>query len=292
MRPLGGRRPPTRNRRTASAAANRAVVRASQRLPSPRRVRRRLLWVLGLILIAECVVALCTSPALWVRHVRVQGAQGLTPAETRETQARVAVPPQTNLLRARTGEIAAALKRLPWVDDAVVARRPLNALEVRLKPRVAVALLTTPNGAWEIDAKGVPIRPTQAAEGLPHIEITSAWKVQPGVPIDHPGVAGALLVARETAGNRLVQMAKIEVDQNADICLNMQNEMVIRLGPVDDLPAKLALLRRICEEAPGLSAEVQTIDLRCPEAPVCIPRSAEREGSEKATASPRQRNEP
>jgi len=234
------------------------------------------------------VAALFTSPALAVRRVRVLGLSGLTAWEARETQARAAIPPHTNVLRVRVDEIAAALKRLPWVADAVVWRRLPDGLEARLTPRVPAALLTTPGGRWEIDGAGIPIRPARTAKGLPIIEMMADWKVRHGVPIAAPGVAEALFIARESVGEKPFRMAKIEVDQNADMCLNMQDNIAIRLGQADDLAAKLALVRRIYAEAPDIGTEVQVIDLRCPEAPVCIPRPPGKAAPRSAASPPGQ----
>lgn len=244
---------------------------------SPLLTRRRMrgaAWAAGLVTLIAALVFLFASPVLAVRHIVVKGLAPLTPEEASQVQEAAKLPPHTNLMRAPAGRIAASLRKLPWVADAIVSRQLPDHLVITIKARLPVTVLTTPAGRWELDGRGIPIRPAQMMATLPEIVANMNSVIEPGVAVDLPGVAGALSVVEMAKRGKPIQIAKIEVDQNADLCLNMQDSVAIRLGQVEDLPQKLTLVHRIYEEKPDIGTEVARIDLRCLDAPACLPRSA------------------
>ncbi len=68
-------------------------------------------------------------------------------------------------------------------------------------------------------------------------------------------------------------MRKITVEKNADICLNMNDGTLILMGQFEEMDAKIAQVRRIYAAAPDIGTKTDYIDLRCPQNPVCTPRT-------------------
>lgn len=276
------RTPPNNRRRTtSSSSADRYTPpppkRPAEPLLSPRRMRR-LIWTLGFSFAAGIGAGLLSSPAMVVRRVQVTGLSQLTPEEAAITRASATVPPHTNVIRARLGKTVGALCRLPWVAS-VTLHKHLGSVEFVVVPRRPVALVTSANGRWEVDSAGVAIRTARASIKLPEITIPDTSGVRAGARIDVAGVSVALSAVSLAHASKPVPITKIEVDQNADICLNMKDNVAIRLGAAEDIGAKLALVTRIYNDKPDIGSLVQSIDLRSPESPSCVPRAAAKDAS-------------
>lgn len=303
------RAPEATERARAEAGARRARQPAEARQRDQRAARAPLLTrgrlrgitgALAVVLAGILLSAALGSPLFAVRRVEVTGLAALTPEEAAQVQALAVVPARTNLFRAPSGRLARALKALPWVTDATVARRLPGRLVVRLTPRVPVATVASASGRWEVDAGGVAIRATSVAAGeanggnaaLPEISVAGPAEARPGERVDAPGVPEALKLAAEAAGAasargaKPLPIARIEVDQSAELCLNMRDSVAIRLGQADDLSTKIALVERIYQERPDIGTAVLSIDLRCPQMPACLPRQAARESSQDGTIRP------
>jgi cell division septal protein FtsQ len=246
-----------------------------------RRAGRRILWLLAIALVLVGAAVVFMSPAFYVRHVRVEGLARLTPEEAAQTQACAAVPPGTNLFRAPAKQMVVALKKLSWVADAEAFRHPPGTLEVKITPRVPVAVLSAGTGQWELDAGGVVIRSARPGLNLPEIADANSPDVRPGQLVNRTAVVEAVSAVLPEGRQKPIPVTKIEVDQNEELCLNMRDRVVIRLGQIEDLPAKLALVHRIYED-PEIGSKVEAIDLRCPEAPACVPRAAAKESPQDA----------
>jgi cell division septal protein FtsQ len=260
---------------------------------APLLTRSRLRLIIAVAVAAAtlfCVTFVTRSPLFAIRGVRVTGLDRLLPDEAAEVRAASAIPAGTNFFRMSRGRLEAAVRRVPAVAGARISRRFPNRVGVEVAPRIPVSIVTTATGRWEVDAGGVAIRPATRDQKLPEIVCAALTSVSPGRRIDAPGVAGALAAARLTSPGARVKplgIAKIEVDQSGDMCLNMCDSVAIRIGQAEQLETKLALVRRIYDERPDIGAEIESIDLRFPEAPACLPRGTtkhERESRKRAGA--------
>jgi cell division septal protein FtsQ len=190
--------------------------------------------------------------------------------------------PGVNIFRVNVDSLEATLKRVPAVAGATVARRLPNRIEVSIMPRIPVAVFDAGAERWEVDKTGVAIRPARPDAVLPEIDCMASEPVAAGQRIDAPGIGAALVAAGLTTRAKTPGIAKIAVDQNADMCLNMADSVAIRIGQSDNLETKLNLVARIYADRPGIASEVESIDLRFPEAPSCLPRGAAEAGSSSA----------
>jgi cell division protein FtsQ len=265
----------------------RARRHQKERAPLLTRSRlRTLLAGLAVSTIFACLTFVNRSPLFAIRQVRVTGLVELMPDEAGDAQAAAELPSNTNFFHLNRRQLESEIESVPAVAAARISRRFPNRVEIVVTPRRPVAILAAGAARWEVDRGGVAIRPERPGQKLPEIDCASASNVAPGQRIDVPGVAGALSAASLCAAapnGKPLGIAKIEVDQNGDMCLNMVDSVAIRFGQGDQLDTKLALVRRIYNERPDIGAEVETIDLRFPEAPACLTR-----GTAKHEREPRQ----
>lgn len=271
---IGGM-PPDWKRRSAQAA--RASQRGRQKMRS--RFWQRFRTVTTLLLIVGVFgvsgAAVLTSPALSVRRVEVTGVAPLAPEERQFVQETVQIAPGTNLLRAPAERIARALRMQPWTEEVSVSRRLPNTLEIRLTPRIPAAALETADGwRWEVDSQGRVLRTDRAALRLPVIYMATLQTAQPGQRVEHPALAAALEIVARSSGTNPLPLTKIEIDQNEELCLNMQGDVLIRLGHTEELNGKIELVKRIYAQDRAIGERVAAIDLRCPNAFSCTPRKA------------------
>lgn len=272
----GASRRSRQNVAAASAARYRLRGRGGERQPLFTRFRFRLILAAVIaVALVFCVTVVTRSPLFSIRGVRITGLESLLPEEASAARNAAAGRPGTNLFRLNRSNLEAALKRVSAVGGAQVSRRFPNALDIAITPRIPVALLTSGSERWEVDRAGVAIRPARPSVKLPEIACAAGVTVTPGRRINVPGVAGAITAALITSRCKplgTTKITKIEIDQNADMCLNMSDSVAIRIGQTDQLDTKLFLVRRIYDERPDIGAEVESIDLRFPESPACIPR--------------------
>jgi hypothetical protein len=273
----------------SSTARYKARRHAKTHAPILTRSRlRTFVACLALAALYACVTFVNRSPLFAIRHVRITGLAALLPGEAAQAQAASVIPPGTNFFHLDRKKLETALKGVPALAEARISPRFPNSVDIVVTPREPVAVLAAGELRWEVDRSGVAIRPERSAEQLPEIACSSAANVAAGQRIDVPGVAGALSAAAFCASNahgKPLSVAKIEVDQNGDMCLNMVDNVAIRIGQNDQLDTKLSLVRRIYNERPDIGAEVESIDLRFPEAPACLPRGTKKQGRDSSRAS-------
>ena len=127
---------------------------------------------------------------------------------------------------------------------------------------------------WEIDCSGTLIRPLRPGANLPLVSCAVVSDLRAGHRVDTVGLAGALKVISDCKPRGGVRITKIDVDQSGELCLNMSDNVAIRLGQEEALPTKIDYIQRIYDDKPGIGSEVASIDLRWPESPSCVLRSA------------------
>jgi cell division protein FtsQ len=269
-----------RRRDTSRVAPTKTKAKApAQPLFTPRR-QRILVSGLAVAALGSLAGIFLFSPLTYVREVRLGGVRSLQRDEADSTAAAVRVPSKTNLFRLRTAALEERLEALPWVASATVSRRFPGGLNVSITPRTPRAQLRVNGQDWEVDRAGVVIRPLRAGVALPPIVCAAPAEVRPGSIADALGVAGALKVLSECAPRGGVRIAKVDVDATGELCLNMTDNVAIRLGQEEALPTKIDYVQRIYDDNPAIGSEVQSIDLRWPESTSLVPRSTRKSGQE------------
>ena len=260
----------------AAASATRSVRDRVRRLTTwmPQTLAGRLLAAVGAILLFTGATWTTTRSALLdVDHIEVRGGAVVTAGEAVGGARLRLGQPMTSVDRAAAER---RLRRLPWVDTAIVERSFPNTVRILLTERTAAAAAAHPAGGWVLlDRSGRVLaqRPDRPA-GLPEVVGAGA-----------PPVPGASLAAARPALDVVaalpepirVQITSARLDGEAVTLQAGARE--IRIGPPTALSAKVAALGALLERIGGRSVAV--VDLRVPTAPVVVPT-----GPTAATSTP------
>jgi cell division protein FtsQ len=244
------------------------------RIADVRRIRRQVLFSLYVVLAGETVAAALTTPLLHIRQIEVSGAESLPPAEIANVLAAAKLPNGTNFLLAPVNREQARVRALPWVRSATVHRHFPYSVTVAMTLREPVAQVQTTNGIWEVDSAGLPIRSVRSemASRLPMIVWQQPTVVKPGTVFGDKTLQSALEVSRWAQKETAVHLAKIEVDQSDNICLNMKDGIPIKFGPDSELESKQTLVVNLYRRDPDIAQRIQQIDVSCPSDVACTPR--------------------
>jgi cell division protein FtsQ len=268
--------------------AQRRAVRARHRLanngqPAPRKprvseIRERRWRILVLLTLAfgfEMAAAALTSPLLGINHIQVRNMERLLPAEAATTTRATAVPAGTNLLRAPLEQIERQMRALPWVQSVKVSRQFPHGLRVQFTQRNPAVIAQIGARRYEVSSNCIPIRPARAGQAgsLPLIVMKRAFEPRFGIAIPDEALQAAINIYYDANHQQIVHIAKIEVDQNGNICLNMKDGIQIQIGQTDDLATKLKYVQRIYEQDPEVSQRMVAINLSYPNLPACTPRN-------------------
>lgn len=265
------------------------------RLPKPRRNTKRQpasplmpmlirpLLFLGMVALVALAIWSLRLPRFEARQVSVYGAQTVSAAQIASL---VPLPAHENVLlywlRQHKAAAQAVESAEPAVETAHVGIRPPGTVTVTVVERQPYALLRQGNQYWVVDRSGVPFRTVvDPIDGLACLTLPAAvpspvlgkpLSLSPSAPI---GAGFSLLAA--LASDKMATLMKIReitVDQNANLCLNMTNNLQIRLGQADQLPQKLALATAALTQDFSLAQRAAYLDFTDPDRPAWKPRSA------------------
>jgi len=244
------------------------------RIADVRRIRRQVLFSLYAVLGAELIAATFTAPFLHIRHIQVAGATPLPASEVARVLHAANLPNKTNFLLAPVNRLQTQVRALPWVRSATVHRQFPGTVTIEMTLRESVAQVQATNGRWEVDADALPIRAVRSdmASRLPLIVWQQPKAVQPGVEFGDHALQSALALSLWAQKETAVPLAKIEVDQSDNICLNMKDGIPIKFGPDSDLKSKQTLVENLYRRDPNIAQRIQEIDVSCPSDVACTPR--------------------
>ena len=251
------------------------------RTPKKRVNRKRRDWnksirrVCGVALLAELGVLLFANPHLNVTKVRINGLQTLP---TSQVFAEAPVSTRTNIFWMALHEpFAARLSRDPVIDHvsptiALPHTLVLNVVERQPFATLAVADAAGGQDYWLLDRKSVPFRQLAApAPGVPLLQ----WQddkppaLALGRPLADDRIADGFALMVLVQDKKILNVQKIKVDQNRNLCLNSTDNLQIKLGQPDDLPLKLAQAQAAVGWHDGAFARrAACIDVSSPQQPV------------------------
>ncbi len=250
---------------------------SSRRKPNRRpRNWNRTLQIFAVFLALGDLAALAFAPGLHVTKVRVLGTQTLTPQQVFEE---AQVPNNTNILWMLRQPLTKRLAADPVVDHAERSIRLPNTLILTVTERQPYAVLASGVQRWLLDRKGIPYRQLDAPLPSLPVIIANPAALPPEVALGKPFRAlwlpHAYRLLALTQGDPQWAGAKIAVDQNLNLCLNIKGKPQVRLGQAVSLPWKMALADAALSAYGGaLSQRAAYIDVSCPQQPVWRPRAA------------------
>lgn len=229
---------------------------------------RLILSLLLVLLMGEALIAVFTSPWFDINRVRVYGrntvASKFVAAETR-------VPEKSNIFRFNTRDMARRLGRDPVVERVTVSRRLPDTLVVRITERKAILVLKTHRKLYEVDDMHIPFRiVAQPNPKLPMISCIVPQRIVLGKPIKTSAFLTAVECLQLATQEKKFLVGKITVDQNNDLCLNVRDGLLIRLGQPQHIEDKLDKAKQTME----LGTDLEYVDVTCPEAPAFKPRKS------------------
>lgn len=254
----------------AMAGAGKAAATAGRSLRD--RVRRGAPQTLaGRVLAAVAAVLLFTgatwtttrSAVLDVDHIEVSGGTVVTPDEAvagaglRRGQPMVSVD---------SGQAERRLRRLPWVDTAIVERAFPNRVRIHVTERVATATVARPDGGWALLDKTGRVLALRA-ERVPDLpEVIGAGTA--------PDPAGSMVPARPAldvvaALPEGIRRSVTRATLDGDAVTLHTGVRELRIGPPTELAAKVAALSVLLDRVGNRS--VAFLDVRVPQAPVVGP---------------------
>ena len=251
------------------------------KVPKKRHNRKRRNWhkiirrTCGVVFLAELAFLLFANPRLCVTKVRIDGLQTLAAGQVfSEAQ----VPNHANIfLTALSEPFAARLRRDPVIDHVRRSIELPHTLVLTVTERQPFATLAVANadGAqdyWLLDRKRVPYRVFDAPPaGVPLLEWEGAPPagLTPGKSLADARLAEAYGVMALVRDKKNLDVQKIKVDQNANLCLNSTADLQIKLGQPDALPQKVALAQAALDWQGGdFARRAACIDVSCPQQPV------------------------
>jgi cell division protein FtsQ len=97
---------------------------------------------------------------------------GCNKLDTRQVLSWSGLDIKTNLWSLRTSKLKKHLEKHSWIESAIVKRKWPNALRIKIRERVPVALINKKSGLYYIDKKGVVISSVLPTDGLDYPIIT------------------------------------------------------------------------------------------------------------------------
>lgn len=245
------------------------TVRHTSVPQAKRRGWRALRFVLTVALVVEVGIALWRSPALSVKEVYVDGIVLTAPEQVVQVARIDEGCSWTALVPSR---IEQRLRRLPTVAEAVVSRGLIGRVHIRIFERQPVALLYTSTGSYWVDARGVPFWKTKQAGGLPVVRVDTPLQVVLGEVVRNKSVQSALEILTRYLPEYPLPIAKITVDREGNLCLNMREGLPpVRIGDGTALSEKMMRAAELWTHS-QIIQKAEYLDVSCVDRPVWKPR--------------------
>lgn len=233
-----------------------------------RRRLRFLLASLAVLAAGGGAVGATRSPLLDVDHVTLRGAQHTSLGEVADA---TKLHRQPLMVEVDTPSLARKVESLPWVLRARVERQWPATVRISVVERAPAAAAASDQGRWAVvDGTGrvLAVGPERPAN-LPAVAIGAVAPNRPGASLP-AGAEGILRVAAALPAPLQARVGEVAGVAGGSIELRLRTGGTVRLGPPDDLQAKLAAALTVIEKAAGGGFAV--LDVRAPQTPVLTRR--------------------
>ncbi|HVB06684.1 MAG TPA: FtsQ-type POTRA domain-containing protein [Acidimicrobiales bacterium] len=233
-----------------------------------RDAGRRRLAVLGTVLavlaLAVSAVAIVHTSLFAARHVVVSGERHTSAAAILAASGLDNAPP---LIDVHTGQVAAAVERLPWVAHAAVQREWPETVRITVREAAPIAFAEVAGGTVLLDGRGRVLEALRAGSPPPahlvplgRLAAPAPGGTLPARELPVLAVAGALPLST------LAQLTALVHEPNLGVVGVLRSGAQVIFGSAAELPAKMvALVTLLKSTSIGKSAR---LDLRVPAAPV------------------------
>jgi cell division protein FtsQ len=209
------------------------------------------------------------SPVFRTKRIEVQGVRHLTQADVVDA---AGLPPGANLIRLSLDAVTADVERLPWVADAAASRDFPSTLVIRIVERTAVGWFRSEGAALVIARDGTVLERLDARPtGIP---VLGEWAggLGPGDRMPSPPITFRVVASRHLGLLGVIAGAGSVGD---DVELELRGGGTILYGQPVGLGEKNRQLAALLPWARRHDLEIDSIDLRVPEAPTLDPVGTE-----------------
>jgi cell division septal protein FtsQ len=231
--------------------------------------RRRLIIggiALGVLALLVGGWFLLHTPLFAARSVTVTGNVHETAAQV-ESQAGLAGHPP--LLDVNTGEAAARLEELPWVEKAVVRTSWPDGVHIAVTEETPRFTVTTTAGQWAAVSDDGRVLQESATRPPGLLLVTLPQSPEgPGTVLPAKDASG-LLVASTLPPSFVAQVTGVTVEPAGWVQLTLTTPVVVDIGTATQLPAKYEDVSSILAGASLHNGDV--IDVSVPDAPTVTP---------------------
>jgi cell division septal protein FtsQ len=254
-----------------AAASGGRVLDFRRRSAPPRRRRPNPLLVLlrplsvALLLVAVpggLAAWVLTSPRFQLREVVVEGGSERVPVDW--VAGALAPREGENLVRLPLSEIAAELRRNPWIDQVELRKELPGRLRVAVTERRPVAFLFNAGTLYYADSAGEPIVPVGSPDEVRQAALLEV-RFSNAVARGGRGVAGALEVAAELGRVRpdwAAALISIEVLGEEDFRLQTEALRFPLLVTRGQVGPKIRRLEELLPELERRYPAIAAVDLR------------------------------
>jgi cell division protein FtsQ len=202
-----------------------------------------------------------------LRSVGVSGAGAAVEADVR-----TALRPLEgqSLVTVDADSVERQLSALPSVRGARVDRAFPHGLRVVVVPERPVAVLRSGRAAWVVSERGRVIRAVESNTNrqLPRIWLAAGAAFEPGATLAISTASKALKVVASLPAHFPVPVRTARATEEG-LVLVLSTELEVRLGPADDLGAKLVAAAAVLGSLSAVErAELDYLDVSLPERPV------------------------
>lgn len=139
---------------------------------------------------------------------------------------------------------------------------------MNVRERVALASVSIGGAWWALDAGGLLFRKMDAPlPGRPALRVNVSGKPVLGTKLNVPALDAALKCLVMTPRLPLPGSVTMHVDGRNEAWLNSSGGLKIRLGPLDDAPARLAVTERLLNgpDGPEILRKALVLDMATPD---------------------------
>lgn len=259
-------------RNTVSQGKVRRGARVAKRKPCNRKKPNyRLLFLIFFVasMLSAGISYAIRTPDLVVREVKLYGVR-LADKSIIKKSAKAALG--QNIILLKKSPILNKIRQLSEVSEVQMGRSFPDKAWVRVIERKADCVLTDNKRYYLMQSDGFVFHSVKGPEkGLPLLIVEKCSPIKIG-EVARSLYARDALEALKCSRKEHLNVDKISVDPDGDMCLNMGSGFYVKLGQPDDVAGKMSILRRTLAFRPSISSEAVYVDISCPRAPVWKPK--------------------
>jgi cell division protein FtsQ len=205
------------------------------------------------------------SPMFDTKRIDVRGDHHVTRAEVIEA---AGIRVGDNLVRLSLDGVVDGVERLPWVASAAVTRDLPSTLAIQIVERTAIGWFGGPGGAVVVARDGTVLDLSpDPPEDLPAL---GEWSVPP-MPGDRVPDSSSTFLVAASMDRPLLGWITGAAMVGEDVVLELRGGGSVLFGPPATLASKNLALIRLLRWTRRHGVEIESIDVRVPEAPSLDP---------------------